>query len=121
MTEKRNILIVDDEVGPREALRMILKPSYNVFIAEDGYKALEIIKQTPIDLITLDLHMPGLSGMEVLKEVRDTNKDIQVIIITAYGSMGTVTAATQYGVYDFINKPFNVSDVTMVVQKSLDG
>jgi len=120
MTEKPNILIVDDELGPRESLRMILKPSYNVFIAEDGYKALEIIKQVPIDLITLDLRMPGLSGIDVLKEVRESNKDIQVIVITGYGSLGTITTASQYGVYDYISKPFNVSDVTMVVQKSLD-
>jgi putative two-component system response regulator len=120
MTEKPNILIVDDELGPRESLRMILKPSYNIFIAEDGYKALEIIKQVPIDLITLDLRMPGLSGIDVLKEVRESNKDIQVIVITGYGSLGTITTASQYGVYDYISKPFNVSDVTMVVQKSLD-
>ena len=120
MTEKPNILIVDDELGPRESLRMILKPSYNVFIAEDGYHALEIIKQVPIDLITLDLRMPGLSGIDVLKEVRESNKDIQVIVITGYGSLGTITTASQYGVYDYISKPFNVSDVTMVVQKSLD-
>jgi len=120
MTEKPNILIVDDELGPRESLRMILKPSYNVLIAEDGYKALEIIKQTPIDLVTLDLRMPGLSGTEVLKEVRETNKDIQVIIITGFGSLGSITTASQYGVYDYISKPFNVTDVTMIVQKSLD-
>ncbi|MCX5902925.1 MAG: response regulator, partial [Proteobacteria bacterium] len=120
MTEKPNILIVDDELGPRESLRMILKPSYNIFIAEDGYQALEIIKQVPIDLITLDLRMPGLSGIDVLKEVRESNKDIQVIVITGYGSLGTITTASQYGVYDYISKPFNVSDVTMVVQKSLD-
>ena len=120
MTEKPNILIVDDELGPRESLRMILKPSYNVLIAEDGYQALEIIKQVPIDLITLDLRMPGLSGIDVLKEVRESNKDIQVIVITGYGSLGTITTASQYGVYDYISKPFNVSDVTMVVQKSLD-
>jgi response regulator RpfG family c-di-GMP phosphodiesterase len=120
MTDKPSILIVDDELGPRESLRMILKPSYNVLIAEDGYKALEIIKQTPIDLITLDLRMPGLSGIDVLKEVREANKDIQVIIITGFGSLSSITTASQYGVYDYISKPFNVSDVTMVVQKSLD-
>lgn len=120
MTEKPNILIVDDEQGPRESLRFIFKPSYNVFMAEDGKKALEIIKQTPIDLITLDLHMPGLSGIDVLKKVRETNKDVQVIIITAYGAMDKLTTAGQYGICDFIPKPFNVSDVTMIVQKSLD-
>lgn len=119
MIEKANILIVDDELGPRESLRMILKPAYNVYTAEDGYQALDIIKQQPIDLITLDLRMDGLNGIDVLKEVREHNKDIGVIIITGYGTLGTMTTANQYGVSDFISKPFNVSDVTMVVQKSL--
>jgi len=117
--EKANILIVDDEVGPRESLRMILKPAYNVYTAEDGFKALDIIRQQPIDLITLDLRMDGMSGIDVLKEVREHNKDIGVIIITGYGTLGTMTTANQYGVSDFISKPFNVTDVTMVVQKSL--
>ena len=119
MMEKANILIVDDELGPRESLRMILKPVYNVYTAEDGHKALDIIRQQPIDLITLDLRMEGLNGIDVLKEVREHNKDIGVIIITGYGTLGTMTTANQYGVSDFISKPFNVNDVTMVVQKSL--
>jgi putative nucleotidyltransferase with HDIG domain len=117
--EKANILIVDDEIGPRESLRMILKPVYNVYTAEDGLKALDIIRQQPIDLITLDLRMDGMSGIDVLKEVREHNKEIGVIIITGYGTLGTMTTANQYGVSDFISKPFNVTDVTMVVQKSL--
>ncbi len=120
MMEKPNILIVDDELGPRESLRMILKPQYNVFMAEDGHKALEIIKQVPIDLMTLDLRMPGLSGIDVLKEVKENNTDIEVIIITGYGTLGTITTASQYGVYDYISKPFNVTDVNSVVQKSLE-
>jgi len=117
--EKANILIVDDELGPRESLRMILKPAYNIYTAEDGYKALDIIRQQQIDLITLDLRMDGLNGIDVLKEVREHNKDIGVIIITGYGTLGTMTTANQFGVSDFISKPFNVDDVTMVVQKSL--
>lgn len=119
MIDKANILIVDDEIGPRESLRMILKPSYNVYTAEDGEKALDIIKQYPIDLITLDLKMPGKSGIEVLKEVREHDKNISVIIITAYGTLGTITSANQYGVSDFIAKPFDKDDVHIVVEKSL--
>jgi putative two-component system response regulator len=119
MIEKANILIVDDELGPRESLRMILKPAYNVYTAEDGYQALNILEQQPIDLITLDLRMEGMGGIDVLKEVKEHNKDIGVIIITGFGTLGAITTANQYGVSDFISKPFNVSDVTMVVQKSL--
>jgi len=56
------ILIVDDEIGPRESLRMILKPNYNVFTVENGYAAIQMVKQIEPDIITLDLKMPGLSG-----------------------------------------------------------
>ena len=66
MKDRRSILIVDDELGPRESLRMVLKPSYEVHTAADGMAALEFLKERSVDLITLDLKMPGLSGMEVL-------------------------------------------------------
>ncbi len=65
-----NILIVDDEIGPRESLRMILKPYYNIFTAESGYGAIQMVKQIGVDVITLDLKMPGLSGIDTLKEIR---------------------------------------------------
>ncbi len=122
MNEKANILIVDDELSIRESLRMLLKPSYNVYTAENRDQALDIIKQHPIDLITLDLNlkMPGKNGIDVLKEVREHNKDISVIIITAYGTLGSITSANQLGVSDFIAKPFDINDVNIVVEKSLE-
>jgi len=67
-----NILVVDDEIGPRESLRMILKPHYNIFTAENGNTAIQILQQNEMDVVTLDLKMPGMSGIETLK-VRDRN------------------------------------------------
>ena len=67
MAEKANVLVVDDELGPRESMRMILKPNHNVFTAEDGATALRTIDERPIDLVTLDLKMRGMQGIEVLK------------------------------------------------------
>jgi DNA-binding NtrC family response regulator len=105
--KKGKILIVDDEMGPRESLRMILKPHYEVFAAGDGKEALNILKQTKVDVVTLDLKMPGLSGLDVLREIRKYHADVEVIIITAYGSPQNVKDANRFGARSFICKPFN--------------
>ena len=115
-----NILIVDDEIGPRESLRMILKPNYNVFTAENGNEAIRIIQQIKIDVATLDLKMPGLSGIETLKEIRRIDPDIMVIIITGYGTLKSAIEAIRYGVFDYIPKPFNVPEIMCILEKAIN-
>ncbi len=105
--KKGTILIVDDEMGPRESLRMILKPHYEVFTAGDGKDALTILRQSKIDVVTLDLKMPGLSGLDILREIRKYHTDVEVVIITAYGSPQNVKEANRFGARSFICKPFN--------------
>ena len=119
-TEKPRILIVDDELGPRESLRMILKPSYEVYTAKDGISALEVIKKNPIDLVTLDLRMPGMPGEEVLKHIKNFDPTIEVIIITGYGTLHSAVEAIKYKVFDYILKPFNVPDILSVVKKCIE-
>ena len=114
-----NILIVDDEMGPRESLRMILKPNYNVYSAEDGHAALQIIRQTEIDVITLDLKMPGMSGIETLKQIRLVDPDVMIVIITGFGTLQSAVEAIRHGVYDFISKPFNVTEIVGIVEKAV--
>ncbi len=115
-----NILIVDDEIGPRESLRMILKPNYNVFTAENGNEAIKIIQQINIDVATLDLKMPGLSGIETLKEIKRIDPDIMVIIITGYGTLKSAIEAIRYGVFDYIPKPFNVPEIMCILDKAIN-
>ena len=117
---KKAVLIVDDEMGVRESLRQILKPHYEVFTAADGQEALECVRQHKIDLITLDLKMPGLSGIDVLREVKKFRDDVEVIIITAYGTPTNAGESIYYGAGDFIIKPFDVFDISTKVKKSLD-
>ena len=105
------ILVVDDEIGPRESLRMILKPYYNVFGIENGFAAIQMVQQMDLDVITLDLKMPGLSGIETLKEIRSIDPDVVVIIVTGYGTLQTAIEAIRYGVFDYISKPFNVPEI----------
>jgi DNA-binding NtrC family response regulator len=107
MDPKGTILIVDDELGPRESLRMILKPHYNVHPAADGKEALNVLQKEKIDVVTLDLKMPGLSGLDTLREIRRFYPDVEVVVITAYGSPQNVKEANRYGSRSFICKPFN--------------
>jgi putative two-component system response regulator len=120
MISKESILIVDDEVGPRESLRMILKPIYEVHSAENGQEAINFISQKKVDLVTLDLNMPVLPGIEVLKEIKKLQPDIEVMIVTGYGTLRNAQEAIRYGAGDFISKPFNVADIIAIVSKAFE-
>jgi response regulator RpfG family c-di-GMP phosphodiesterase len=118
-THAPTILVVDDEIGPRESLRMILKPYYNVFTVENGYAAIQMIRQIEVDAITLDLKMPGISGIDTLKEIRRIDQDVMVIIITGYGTLQSAIEAIRYGVFDYIPKPFNVPEIISMIDKAV--
>jgi len=99
---KPSILVVDDEMGPRESLKMILNPYYNVHTADRGTQAVEMLKQIPVDLVTVDLKMPGFSGINVLEKVKQHDPDIEAIIITGYGSLDTAIEGLRLGAFDYI-------------------
>jgi putative two-component system response regulator len=117
---RANVLIVDDELGPRESLGMILKPSFNIYSSEDGNEALQIIKNKSIDVVTLDLKMPVMSGEEVLKLIKEYDPTIEVVIITGFGTLKSAVEAIKYNVFDYILKPFNVSDILSTVKRCLE-
>lgn len=120
MAQKRLILVVDDESSVRESIRMILKPKYEVYTAADGNEALQCIQKDKIDIVTLDLKMPGLSGIEVLKQIKKGNADIEVIVISAYGTPQNHQEAVRHGAGDFIIKPFNAPDLINSICKSIE-
>jgi signal transduction histidine kinase len=120
MNEKANILVVDDEVGPRESLKMVLSPYHNVYLAESGSRAIEMVERQPFDLVTLDLKMPGLSGIKVLEKVKEHDPDIEAIIVTGYGSMDTAIQGLRLGAFDYISKPFDVPQVVSLVQRAIE-
>src|SRR5712692_2078423 len=119
MEDKANILIVDDETGPRESLKVILKPYYNVYTVEKPADAIEMLNQIPVDLVTLDLKMPGLSGTKVLEKIKQHDPDIEAIIITGYGSMDTADEGLRLGAFDYISKPFDVNHILTLVRRAL--
>jgi DNA-binding NtrC family response regulator len=120
MSTQGTILIIEDEVGPREAIRMILKPFYELFAASNGEDAIKIIRNQKIDVVTLDLNMPGLTGFDVLKEIKKIKPNLEVIIITALAAMPNAQKAIHYGANDFLSKPFHVGEVLSTIRKSFE-
>ena len=117
---KPHILIVDDEMGPRESLKMILNPHYNVHVAERGGQAVEMLGKFPVDVVTLDLKMPGFTGIHVLEKVKQHDPDIEAIIITGYGSLDTAIEGLRLGAFDYISKPFDVNHILSLVRRGLE-
>ena len=120
-TERRpaKVLVVDDERGPRESLRMILSGSHQVTTAEDGAEALEILRTESIDLVTVDLNMPGMKGDELMRTIRAEFPQTEIIIITGCGSVETAVEGIRHGVFDYLTKPFDVVQVTASVERAL--
>jgi putative two-component system response regulator len=121
LRSNKSILIVDDELGVRESLRMLLKPFYEIYTAPDGETALKIIRERKIHLITLDLNMPKLSGIETLREIRKIDGEVPVIIITGYGTQKDEEEALLYGVRDFIAKPFETNKLIGLIDELFDS
>jgi signal transduction histidine kinase len=119
-TSKPHVLIVDDEMGPRESLKMILNPYYTVHVADRGAQAIEMLKEIPVDLVTLDLKMPGLTGINVLERVKAHDPDIEAIIITGYGSLDTAIEGLRLGAFDYISKPFDVNHILALVRRGME-
>lgn len=119
MAAQGNVLIVEDEPGPALALKMILKPYYDVYTAERGDAALAILKSTPIDVVTLDLRMPGLSGMPLLTKMKEHDPDIEVIVITGYGSLETAVESINLKVFAYVSKPFDVLEILETTKRAL--
>ena len=119
MEPRACILIVDDEPGPREALNMVLKPFYGIYNASGGPQAIEMIRKTPIDLAIMDLRMPGMQGIDLLREIKKERGQLEVIILTGYGTLKTAVEAIRAGAADYLLKPFNVAEMISVINRVL--
>ena len=119
MEDRASLLIVDDERGPAESLRMIFKSAYNIFMASGGEQALEIIHTSPIDVVTLDLRMPSMSGIEVMERIKKFDEDIEVIVVTGYSSLDTAVRGLRFGAFDYISKPFDVPQISDLVARAV--
>lgn len=119
---KFTLLIIDDEKNIREGLGANFEmEGYNVKLAENGQQGLEFISKGDIDLIITDLRMPGISGEEVLRKVTTETPGIPVIVLTGHGSIDSAVDAMRNGAYDFLTKPLNLDQLTMIVKRALQA
>ncbi len=113
---RARVLVVDDEPGVRESLRAILYGDYDVLTASSGEQALAIVAREPVDIMTLDLKMPGLGGVGVLQRVKQIDPDIEVLIITGNGSLDSAVEGLRLRAFDYLTKPFDCERVRHLVQ-----
>jgi PAS domain S-box-containing protein len=118
MTEPR-VLVVDDEEGPREAIRMILKPRYQVFTAGSGEEVLAVLPGLHPDVIFMDVKMPRMDGVQLLERVKTVDPGVEVVMITAYASLDTVQRAMRFGAMDYLVKPFAPRELQEAAERAL--
>jgi two-component system response regulator AtoC len=114
-----NILVIDDELAPRESIRMVLKDIYDVSTAPGAYEGLEYMSQNPVDLVVMDIRMPEMDGITALKEIKKRHADTEVILLTAYANLDTAKDAMICGAYDYLVKPFDKDELLLLVKKGL--
>ncbi|HEX8354491.1 MAG TPA: sigma-54 dependent transcriptional regulator, partial [Pyrinomonadaceae bacterium] len=116
-----NLLIVDDEPGMRQLLSHVFgRAGHAVRAAENGSKALELLRQEPADLIVSDVKMPDMNGIELLRRLREFLPDAGVVMMTAFATVETAREAFKLGADDFIQKPFDVDELKLIVEKALE-
>jgi signal transduction histidine kinase len=120
------LLVVDDEDGPRQSLRVIFKDDYNVLMASDGPSAIALAQNHSVDVAVLDIRMSGMSGIEVLERLKYVDPTIEVVMMTAFETTDTMRQALRLRACDYINKPFDISTMRAAVanamqRRSLDG
>lgn len=114
------VLVIDDEAGPRDALKVILRTFCNVRSAENAKTALEVLSQEPVDLITLDQKLPDRHGLDLLRDIKRHRPDVEVIIVTGYGSLKSAMEGIRHGAAGYLLKPFNVNELTTLIQQTMD-
>ena len=118
---KRKILVIDDELGSIEAFRIILKDDYEVVSTTSAEEGLKIIKEDDVQLVLLDIVMPEMDGITVLRKIREIDSSLTVIMVTATKSIKTAVEAMKLGAFDYVTKPFEVNEAKLVVEKAMQS
>lgn len=115
-----NMLVVDDEEGPRQSLHVIFKDDFNLFLADDGATAIEMAQQNKIDVAVLDIRMAGMTGIEVLERIKYVDPSIEAIMMTAFETNDTLRQALRLQACDYVNKPFDISTMRAAVAAAME-
>ena len=117
---RRTLLIVDDEDGPRQSLRVVFKDDYNLLLASNGARAVELAKTHKINAAVVDIRLQGMSGTEVLEKLKGISPSTEVIMLTAYETVDTVRQALRLGACDYLNKPFDIASIRKAVATAME-
>src|SRR5437762_4533670 len=114
------VLVVDDDPGVRESFRLILEDHYEVVDVPDGPGALDVVRTSTVDLVLLDIRLPGMDGIEVLERIKALDEGIEVILVTAVKTVRTAVAAMKLGAFDYLTKPFEEDELLSLVRRALE-
>ena len=115
-----SLLIVDDEAGVRASLRMIFNKDFRILEAASSEVAIEKAQEESPEIVLLDIRLPGVGGLEVLRRIKESNPHCQVIMLTALRTAHTALAAKEYGAFDYVVKPFDVAELSLRVHRALE-
>jgi signal transduction histidine kinase len=119
-TDLPQVLVIDDEMGPRESLRMLLKPNYQVYTADNVEAGLRILRDKRPDAVISDIRMPGTSGIDGLRKIREIDPHVAVIMLTGFGALETAKEALRLGANDYISKPFDAREMREVIGRNVE-
>jgi signal transduction histidine kinase len=114
------VLVIDDEMGPRESLRMLLKPNYQVYTADCVDAGIKLLKEKNPDAVITDIRMPGASGIDGLRRIREIDPHVAVIMLTGFGALETAQEALRLGANDYIAKPFDAREMREVIGRNVE-
>ncbi len=118
--KKGKVLVIDDERGPRESLRMVLKYDYEILLADRVDAGISLLRENHPDLVIMDIRMPEKSGIDGLREIREINPNISIIMLTGYGDLETAQQAIRFGANDYLQKPFDADEIQAVVKRYVE-
>ena len=114
------VLVIDDEMGPRESLRMLLKPNYQVHTADSVEAGIRLLREKQPDAVITDIRMPGTNGIDGLRKIREIDPHVAVIMLTGFGALETAQEALRLGANDYINKPFDAHEMRDVISRNVE-
>jgi signal transduction histidine kinase len=120
LLDQPQILVIDDEVGPRESLRMLLKTDYQVHTADCVEAGIKLLKEKKPETIVMDIRMPGMSGIDGLRKIREIDPHLSVIMLTGFGALETAKEALRLGANDYISKPFDAAEMREVIGRNVE-
>ncbi|MCM8818635.1 MAG: sigma-54 dependent transcriptional regulator [Candidatus Omnitrophica bacterium] len=115
----KKIIVIDDEKGVRESLRIALKNKYEVLLASNGEEGIKLIEKERPDILILDILLPDIDGINILKKIKNEYKEIQVIMLTAVSEVKKAVEAIKIGAFDYITKPFDIEELILIIENAI--